>query len=209
MRASPSPTDPANLLILLPWPPSTSKSSLPKNSPTATTWIASSSRPSKARWVCCPMHIPLMTQIHARRTRRHQRRTRRTISRSAKASSRSRRRRVNVLTDMAIEWEQIDEGAAEAAVKRAQEAMASKDDLGRRGSRRRPGRALQDRSPSFTSSAAGVRKEPDTRTGLAWPQILTSSSARPLRRPCATRFDEVREFIGEQRLLAVALGQFG
>jgi F-type H+-transporting ATPase subunit epsilon len=38
--------------------------------------------------------------------------------------------RVNVLTDMAIEWEHIDEGAAEAAIKRAQEALARKGDLG-------------------------------------------------------------------------------
>ena len=37
---------------------------------------------------------------------------------------------VKVLTDMAIEWEAIDEGAAEAAVKRAQEAIASKHELG-------------------------------------------------------------------------------
>ena len=32
-----------------------------------------------------------------------------------------------MLTDMAIEWEAIDESAAEAAVQRAQEAMARKD----------------------------------------------------------------------------------
>ena len=38
--------------------------------------------------------------------------------------------RVNVLTDMAIEWQHIDEGAAEAAVKRAQEALAGKHELG-------------------------------------------------------------------------------
>lgn len=37
---------------------------------------------------------------------------------------------VKVLTDMAIEWEAIDEHAAEAAVKRAQEAIANKHDLG-------------------------------------------------------------------------------
>jgi F-type H+-transporting ATPase subunit epsilon len=36
---------------------------------------------------------------------------------------------VKVLTDMAIEWEHIDESAAEAAVKRAQEAMAGKHEL--------------------------------------------------------------------------------
>jgi F-type H+-transporting ATPase subunit epsilon len=37
---------------------------------------------------------------------------------------------VKVLTDMAIEWEHIDEAAAEAAVKRAQEAIANKHELG-------------------------------------------------------------------------------
>jgi len=36
---------------------------------------------------------------------------------------------VKVLTDMAIEWEHIDESAAEAAVKRAEEAMANKHEL--------------------------------------------------------------------------------
>ena len=37
---------------------------------------------------------------------------------------------VKVLTDMAIEWEAIDEKAAEAAVERAQQAIAAKHDLG-------------------------------------------------------------------------------
>jgi len=37
---------------------------------------------------------------------------------------------VKVLTDMALEWEAIDEHAAEAAVKRAQEAIANKHELG-------------------------------------------------------------------------------
>ncbi len=37
---------------------------------------------------------------------------------------------VRVLTDMAIEWDAIDENAAEAAVKRAQEAIANKHELG-------------------------------------------------------------------------------
>jgi F-type H+-transporting ATPase subunit epsilon len=37
---------------------------------------------------------------------------------------------VNVLTDMAIEREKIDEGAAEVAVKRAQEALAGSQDFG-------------------------------------------------------------------------------
>lgn len=38
--------------------------------------------------------------------------------------------RVNVLTDMAIEEKAIDEAAAEAAVKRAQEALAKAGELG-------------------------------------------------------------------------------
>jgi F-type H+-transporting ATPase subunit epsilon len=37
---------------------------------------------------------------------------------------------VNVLTDMAINWEHIDESAAEAAIKRAQEALANRANLG-------------------------------------------------------------------------------
>ena len=38
--------------------------------------------------------------------------------------------RVNILTDMAIHWEHIDEGAAEAAIQRARDALAKKGDLG-------------------------------------------------------------------------------
>ena len=37
--------------------------------------------------------------------------------------------RVNILTDMAIEWQHIDESAAEAAIERAKATLAGKHDL--------------------------------------------------------------------------------
>jgi F-type H+-transporting ATPase subunit epsilon len=76
-----------------------------------------------------PQHIPLMTQIHAGEL---------VISKGGKKEYLAvgegfvtvTQTRVNVLTDMAIEWQHIDEGAAEAAIKRAREALASKTELG-------------------------------------------------------------------------------
>jgi len=76
-----------------------------------------------------PQHIPLMTQIHAGEL---------VISKGGRKEYLAvgegfvtvTATRVNVLTDMAIEWEHIDEGAAEAAIKRAKEALAKKGDLG-------------------------------------------------------------------------------
>ncbi len=79
-----------------------------------------------------PMHVPLMTQIHPGELM------------VIKGGQRSylavgegfveiTQTRVNVLTDMAIEEQAIDEGAAEAAVKRAQEAMERKDLGGEEG----------------------------------------------------------------------------
>lgn len=76
-----------------------------------------------------PMHIPLMTQIKAGEL---------VISKGPKKEYLAvgegfvsvTPESVNVLTDMAIHWEHIDEGAAEAAVKRAQEALAGKHELG-------------------------------------------------------------------------------
>ncbi len=73
-----------------------------------------------------PMHIPLMTQIHAGEL---------VITKGGHKEYLAvgegfvtvTQTRVNVLTDMAIEWEHIDEGAAEAAIKRAQEALAKKE----------------------------------------------------------------------------------
>ena len=76
-----------------------------------------------------PLHIPLMTQIHAGEL---------VITKGGHKEYLAvgegfvtvTQTSVNVLTDMAIEWEHIDEGAAEAAIKRAQEALARKGELG-------------------------------------------------------------------------------
>jgi F-type H+-transporting ATPase subunit epsilon len=76
-----------------------------------------------------PQHIPLMTQIRAGEI---------VITKGGHKDYLAvgdgfvtvTQTRVNVLTDMAIEWEHIDEGAAEAAIKRAQDALAMKGDLG-------------------------------------------------------------------------------
>jgi len=76
-----------------------------------------------------PQHIPLMTQINAGEL---------VITKGGHKEYLAvgegfvtiTQTNVNVLTDMAIEWEHIDEGAAEAAIKRAQEALANKADLG-------------------------------------------------------------------------------
>jgi len=76
-----------------------------------------------------PMHIPLMTQMHAGEL---------TITKGGQKEYLAvgegfvtvTQTRVNILTDMAIEWEHIDEGAAEAAIQRAREALAKKAELG-------------------------------------------------------------------------------
>lgn len=76
-----------------------------------------------------PQHIPLMTQINAGEL---------VITKGGHKEYLAvgegfvtvTQTRVNVLTDMAIEWEHIDEGAAEAAIQRAREALAKKGDLG-------------------------------------------------------------------------------
>ena len=76
-----------------------------------------------------PQHIPLMTQIHAGEL---------VITKGGRKEYLAvgegfvtvTQTRVNVLTDMAIEWQHIDEGAAEAAIKRAKDALAKKGDLG-------------------------------------------------------------------------------
>lgn len=75
-----------------------------------------------------PQHIPLMTQMNAGEL---------VITKGGQKEYLAvgegfvtvTQERVNVLTDMAIEWQQIDEGAAEAAIKRAQDALAKKGDL--------------------------------------------------------------------------------
>ena len=76
-----------------------------------------------------PQHIPLMTQVHAGElviTKGGQKEYLAIGEGFVTVTQTS----VNVLTDMAIEWQHIDEGAAEAAIKRAQEALARKGELG-------------------------------------------------------------------------------
>jgi F-type H+-transporting ATPase subunit epsilon len=79
-----------------------------------------------------PMHVPLMTQIHPGElaVTKNGQRTHLAVGEGFVEITQTR---VSVLTDMAIEEQAIDEGAAEAAVKRAQEAMARKDLGGEEG----------------------------------------------------------------------------
>ena len=73
-----------------------------------------------------PMHIPVLTQITPGEL---------VVSKAGKKHYLAvgegfvsvDQTSVKVMTDMALESEQIDEGAAEAAVQRAREAIASKD----------------------------------------------------------------------------------
>ena len=75
-----------------------------------------------------PMHIPLMTQIKPGEL---------IISKDGKKDylavgegfATVTQERVNILTDMAIEWQRIDESAAEAAIERAKATLAGKHDL--------------------------------------------------------------------------------
>jgi F-type H+-transporting ATPase subunit epsilon len=75
-----------------------------------------------------PMHIPLMTQIKPGEV---------VISQNGKKDylavgegfATVTQTRVNILTDMAIEWQRIDEGAAEAAIERAKATLAGRHDL--------------------------------------------------------------------------------
>lgn len=73
-----------------------------------------------------PMHVPLMTQIKPGElvVTKNGQRTHLAVGEGFVEVTQTR---VSVLTDMAISEEAIDEGAAEAAVKRAQEAMAHPD----------------------------------------------------------------------------------
>ncbi len=76
-----------------------------------------------------PMHIPLMTQINPGEV---------VISRNGKKEylavgegfATVTQEQVNILTDMAIEWQYIDESAAEAAIARAKATLANRHDLG-------------------------------------------------------------------------------
>jgi F-type H+-transporting ATPase subunit epsilon len=79
-----------------------------------------------------PMHVPLMTQIHPGELA-VSKNGQRTYLAVGEGFVEITQTRVSVLTDMAIEEQAIDEGAAEAAVKRAQEAMARKDLGGEEG----------------------------------------------------------------------------
>ena len=75
-----------------------------------------------------PMHIPLMTQIKPGEL---------VISVGGKKDyiavgegfATVTQERVNILTDMAIEWQHIDEGAAEAAIERARTTLVGRHDL--------------------------------------------------------------------------------
>jgi F-type H+-transporting ATPase subunit epsilon len=75
-----------------------------------------------------PMHIPLMTQIKPGEV---------VISKDGKKEylavgegfATVTQERVNILTDMAIEWQHIDESAAEAAIERARASLAAKHGL--------------------------------------------------------------------------------
>jgi F-type H+-transporting ATPase subunit epsilon len=75
-----------------------------------------------------PMHIPLMTQIKPGEV---------VISQNGKKDylavgegfATVTQTNVNILTDMAIEWQHIDESAAEAAIERAKATLAGKHDL--------------------------------------------------------------------------------
>lgn len=76
-----------------------------------------------------PMHIPLMTMIKPGEI---------AVSRGSEKKFLAvgegfvtvNQTSVKILTDMAISWEHIDEAAAEAAVQRAQDAMARRHELG-------------------------------------------------------------------------------
>src|SRR3954471_6330343 len=76
-----------------------------------------------------PMHVPLMTQLMPGEL---------VVTKDGKEHHLAvgegfveiTQERVNVLVDMAIEERQIDETAAEAAVKRAEEALARAHELG-------------------------------------------------------------------------------
>lgn len=76
-----------------------------------------------------PMHIPLMTMIRPGELVVSKGNDRKYLA-VGEGFVTIDQTSVKVLTDMAIEWEAIDESAAEAAVKRAEEAMARKHELG-------------------------------------------------------------------------------
>ena len=76
-----------------------------------------------------PMHVPLVTQIHAGELVVHQAGKAYYLA-VGEGFVEITHDRVNVLTDMAIDEKAIDESAAEAAVKRAEEALKGIHELG-------------------------------------------------------------------------------
>ena len=76
-----------------------------------------------------PMHIPLMTMIHPGELVVSKGQEKKYLA-VGEGFVTIDQKSVKVLTDMAIEWEAIDESAAEAAVRRAEESMARKHELG-------------------------------------------------------------------------------
>ncbi len=75
-----------------------------------------------------PMHIPLMTMIHPGELIVKKGNEQKYLA-VGEGFVTVNQTSVKVLTDMAIEWESIDENAAEQAVKRAQEAIAGTHEL--------------------------------------------------------------------------------
>ncbi|HSI12214.1 MAG TPA: ATP synthase F1 subunit epsilon [Chthoniobacter sp.] len=75
-----------------------------------------------------PSHIPLMTQIKPGEVVIMQNGKKDYLA-VGEGFATVTQTRVNILTDMAIEWQHIDESAAEAAIKRARDTLASKHDL--------------------------------------------------------------------------------
>jgi len=75
-----------------------------------------------------PAHIPLMTQIKPGEVVIVQNGKKDYLA-VGEGFATVTQTRVNILTDMAIEWQHIDESAAEAAIKRARETLAGKHDL--------------------------------------------------------------------------------
>ncbi len=76
-----------------------------------------------------PQHIPLMTQIQPGEVAISQDGKRDYLAVGEGFASITHDT-VNILTDMAIEWQRIDEGAAEAAIQRARATLAGHHDMG-------------------------------------------------------------------------------
>ena len=75
-----------------------------------------------------PLHIPLMTQIKPGEVVIVQNGKKDYLA-VGEGFATVTQERVNILTDMAIEWQHIDESAAEAAINRARETLAAKHAL--------------------------------------------------------------------------------